>query len=150
MSHNYGSTFGYGIKLGKFDEQKMIKFLLSSQYIKDWLEESDIDFDNECIDNTFLDVFEDYESDYGEIGLFPAFYDALFDLEIFEEDLADWIKDYSLQRDYEDGCFYLLYIPETFPTKIVRRQDVDAVFLKIMDTVGMDEKIDYQNVHWFG
>lgn len=146
MSSDYGSMNGYGIKLDNFNEQKMIKFLLTSDCIKEWLIGKDTAIPNIENDISFIDVFDDYQDDCGEFGIFPAFYDVLYDLEII-----CWDEYFHLQRDYEDDCFYLIYNPPIFPENYYySKEKVDKKLKSIMELVDIISDIDYRDIHWFG
>lgn len=138
MSHDYGSISGYGIKIGKFDEQKMFDILSKSNLVKDYLAENNLEMN---IDN-YKEILEDYNMIFNRSGYLVAFLDTLTDLKIT-------YQQFFIEEDCETGCFYLLYIPDTFPKKAVKQEDIDAIFYKVMDMVGMDEVIFYQNIHWF-
>lgn len=126
----------------------MIKFLLTSDRIKEWLIGKDVVIPNieSDIDNSFIDVFDDYEGDYGNFGIFSAFYDALYDLGII-----CWDEYFHFQRDFEDDYFYLIYSPPIFPENYYySKVTVDKKLKSIMELVDIISDIDYRDIHWFG
>ena len=137
MSMDYGTVNGYGIRIDDYDEDKMLEFLLNAECLKEY------------VDEPTLDDFEDYEYWNGQTGVLYAFVDAVN--EYVNPKLWDENKDnFEIHEDDEDGCFYLVYIPDYFPTRPVSKETIDGIFKDIMEKTGIKSEIDYQHIHWNG